>query len=232
MTEVFYPVFLNLENKLCVIIGGGQVAERKIEGLLNSKARIKVIAPQVTSKIEKWYEEGKIEWKKRNYQKGDLKGAWLVITATNNPEVQKEVAQEAEERQIFCNVVDQPSLCTFIVPSVIKRGNLVLAISTSSASPAVSRRIREELEQILGPEYKIYIELMKNLREQILKNENLSSQEKALKIQRLTLAPLLRYIKYQDFKLLETVLQKENLKIPWEIFELHFPNKGSKEIEK
>ncbi|MCS7279713.1 MAG: bifunctional precorrin-2 dehydrogenase/sirohydrochlorin ferrochelatase [Thermodesulfobacteriaceae bacterium] len=232
MIEIFYPIFLNLKGKLCVVIGGGQVAERKIEKLLSSQAVVKVIAPQITSQIENWYKDQRILWEKREYQSGDLEGAWLAIAATNNPEVQKKVAQEAEERKIFCNVIDQPSLGSFIVPSVIKRGDLILAISTSSASPAVSKRLREELEQILGPEYKIYTELMKNLREQILKNEKLSPYEKALKLQRLVMAPLVRYIKYKDFKLLEAILQKENLRIPWEIFDSYFPNIISRENEK
>lgn len=232
MIEVFYPIFLNLKGKLCVVIGGGEIAERKIEKLLFSQAMVKVIAPQITSRIENWYKEQKILWEKREYQNGDLEGAWLVIAATNDPEVQKKVAQEAEERKIFCNVVDQPSLGSFIVPSVIKRGDLILAISTSSASPAVSKRLREELESILGPEYKIYIELMKNLRDQILRDEKLSSYEKALKLQRLAMTPLAKYIKYKDFKLLEAILQKENLKIPWEIFYSYFPNIISRENEK
>jgi len=227
----FFPVFLNLKNKLCIVIGGGKVAERKVENLLTSQAKVKVISPEVTLKLKKLAEEGKIEWERRVYKKGDLDSAWLVIAATDNPEIQKEIFKEAEEKRIFCNVVDVPELCSFIVPSTIRRGLLTIAISTSGVSPAVARRLRETLEEIIGEEYVLYVELMKDLRKQIL-NLNLSPEEKEEKLQKLALAPIPRYIKYRDFKLLKVLIEKEGLTFPTEIFEKHFPNIFSKENEK
>jgi precorrin-2 dehydrogenase/sirohydrochlorin ferrochelatase len=224
-------VFLNLKDKLCIVIGGGRVAERKIENLLTVQAKIKVISPEVTLKLKKLAEEGKIEWERRGYKKGDLNSAWLVIAATDNPEIQKEIFKEAEEKRIFCNVVDVPELCSFIVPSTIRRGLLTIAISTSGVSPAVARRLRETLEEIIGEEYVLYVELMKDLRKQIL-NLNLSPEEKEKKLQKLALAPISRYIKYRDFKLLKVLIEKEGLTFPTEIFEKHFPNIFSKENEK
>jgi len=227
----FFPVFLNLKNKLCIIIGGGKVAERKVENLLTSQAKVKVISPEVTLKLKKLAEEGKIEWERRVYKKGDLDSAWLVIAATDNPEIQKEIFKEAEEKHIFCNVVDVPELCSFIVPSTIRKGLLTIAISTSGASPAVARRLRETLEEIIGEEYALYVELMKDLRKQIL-NLNLSPEEKEEKLQKLALAPIPRYIKYKDFELLKVLIEKEGLTFPTEIFEKHFPNIFSRENEK
>jgi precorrin-2 dehydrogenase/sirohydrochlorin ferrochelatase len=227
----FFPVFLNLKNKLCIVIGGGKVAERKVENLLTSQAKVKVISPEVTLKLKKLAEEGKIEWERRVYKKGDLDSAWLVIAATDNPEIQKEIFKEAEEKRIFCNVVDVPELCSFIVPSTIRRGLLTIAISTSGVNPAVARRLRETLEEIIGEEYVLYVELMKDLRKQIL-NLNLSPEEKEEKLQKLALAPIPRYIKYRDFKLLKVLIEKEGLTFPTEIFEKHFPNIFSKENEK
>jgi precorrin-2 dehydrogenase/sirohydrochlorin ferrochelatase len=227
----FFPVFLNLKNKLCIVIGGGKVAERKVENLLTSQAKVKVISPEVTLKLKKLAEEGKIEWERRVYKKGDLDSAWLVVAATDNPEIQKEIFKEAEEKRIFCNVVDVPELCSFIVPSTIRRGLLTIAISTSGVSPAVARRLRETLEEIIGEEYVLYVELMKDLRKQIL-NLNLSPEEKEEKLQKLALAPIPRYIKYRDFKLLKVLIEKEGLTFPTEIFEKHFPNIFSKENEK
>jgi len=227
----FFPVFLNLKDRLCIVIGGGKVAERKIENLLKVKAKIRVISPELTFKLKKLAEEGKIEWEKRIYQKGDLDSAWLVIAATNDPEVQEEIYKEAEERHIFCNVVDVPELCSFIVPSIIKRGPLIIAISTSGVSPAVARRLRETLEELIGEEYNFYLELMKNLREQVL-NLNLSSEEKEKKLQKLALAPIPRYIKYKDFELLKVLIEKEGLIFPVKIFEEYFPDTFSIKNEK
>ena len=231
MVNEFFPVFLNLKDRLCIVIGGGKVAERKVENLLKVKAKIKVISPELTFKLKKLVEEGKIEWEKRKYQKGDLNSAWLVIAATNDPEVQKEIYKEAEERHIFCNVVDVPELCSFIVPSIIKRGPLIIAISTSGVSPAVARRLRETLEELIGEEYEFYLELMKNLREQIL-NSNLSPEEKEKKLQKLALAPIPYYIKYKDFELLKVLIEKEGLIFPIKIFEEYFPNTFSIKSEK
>ena len=231
MINEFFPVFLNLKNKLCIVIGGGKVAERKVENLLTSQAKVKVISPEVTLKLKKLAEEGKIEWERRVYKKGDLDSAWLVIAATDNPEIQKEIFKEAEEKRIFCNVVDVPELCSFIVPSTIRRSLLTIAISTSGASPAVARRLRETLEEIIGEEYVLYVELMKDLRKQIL-NLNLSPEKKEEKLQKLALAPIPRYIKYKDFELLKVLIEKEGLTFPTEIFEKHFPNIFSRENEK
>lgn len=177
-----------------MVVGGGKVACRKIKSLLEAGARVRVIAPHVIDEIAKMAEEGRVELLKRPYQKGDLKGAVLVYAATDDPKVQEEVFSEAEELGIFCNVVDKPRLCSFIVPSLVKRGRLQLAISTSGASPALARRLREQLEQEFGPEYEEYLELMAKWREEILARD-LSEEERRRIFEHLVLAPVPLWLK-------------------------------------
>jgi precorrin-2 dehydrogenase/sirohydrochlorin ferrochelatase len=225
LTE-YYPIFLKLKDKLCLVIGGGRVAERKVLSLLKCGAKVKVISPELTPKLKDLFEKGEIIWEKRPYKKGDLERAFLVIAATNDPVVQEEVFKEAEEKNIPCNVVDKPEYCSFIVPSTIERGELVIAISTSGASPALARRLREFLETTFGKEYEIYLSLMRRIREKILKME-LSSEEKEEKLQRLALSPLPIYLKYGNFELIKTILEKEGFSEL--ISEFFSPDKASKD---
>ncbi|WP_022855722.1 precorrin-2 dehydrogenase/sirohydrochlorin ferrochelatase family protein [Thermodesulfobacterium thermophilum] len=218
LTNVYFPVFLNLEGKLCVVIGGGKVGERKVLSLLQAKAFVKLISPEATPVLQKLAEEGQIIWEKRIYQTGDLEGAWLVVAATNDPSTQRSIYDEANAKRVFCNMVDVPEFCSFIVPSVVKRGSLTIAISTSGASPAVARRIRESLEMQFGPEYEIYLKLMENLRKQILEL-NLSPTEKEVKLHRLAMAPIPQYIRDRDLDLLKNIIEKEGLIFPSELFE-------------
>ncbi|VAX28076.1 Siroheme synthase / Precorrin-2 oxidase [hydrothermal vent metagenome] len=142
----YYPVFLNLEGKRCIVIGGGTIAERKVLALLDAGAAVTVISPELTERLAGLKRAGQIEHTPRGYQDGDLKGAFIVIAATSDMDVNRKVAGDAGN--IPVNVVDVPALCTFIVPSVIKRGKLTIAVSTSGASPALSGSIREELEDL------------------------------------------------------------------------------------
>ncbi len=189
------------------------MAERKIESLLKRAARVKVISPEVTEKISSWAREGLLELVPRPYQRGDLEGAFLVIAATDNPQVQKEVFAEAEERGVFCNVVDKPALCSFIVPSVVERGRLQIAISTSGASPALARRLREQLEGLFGPEYEEYLELMALWREEILSRE-LDEKERRQIFEQLVLAPVPLWLKRGERKHLEALARSLNLPLP------------------
>lgn len=222
----YYPIFLRLINKLIVVIGGGKVGERKILTLLECGAKVKVISPEITPKLKDLAKKGEILWEERAYRKGDLEGAFLVIGATNDPTVQEEIFKEAEERGIPCNIVDKPKFCSFIVPSLIQRGDLVVAISTGGASPAVARRLRERLENLLGPEYELYLKLMRRIREEVLKAP-LSQEAKERILQTLALAPIPEFIRDKRFELLEYILIKENLSnlIP----ELISPYKSSKD---
>ncbi|MBM7614715.1 precorrin-2 dehydrogenase/sirohydrochlorin ferrochelatase family protein [Alkaliphilus hydrothermalis] len=164
----YYPVMLNIEGKNCTVIGGGRVAQRKVKSLLEHGARATVIAPKTTEKLEKMADEGVIHLKKRPYEKGDLKGSYLVYVATDIPEVNEACYQEAEELGIMINIVDVPQLCDFIVPAIHRQGSLTLTVSTDGKSPMFSRRIRDELEVAYGPQYQHIIDTMGEIRKKAL----------------------------------------------------------------
>ena len=143
--SAYYPVYLDLKGKKCVVFGGGAVAEGKISKLRDSVARITVISPEVTPGIRAAAENGELAWQSREYQPGDLDQVFLAIAATPHREVNHEISREADRRSVLLNVVDDPSRCSFIAPSIVQRGEVTLAISTGGASPALARKLRESL---------------------------------------------------------------------------------------
>ncbi len=161
----YYPVFLNLKGRLCVVIGGGDVAERKVRGLLRAGARVKVVSPELTEGLEELRNRGLIKHVKRAYQEDDIRDAFLVIAATSEMDVNRAVFKDA--RNVPVNVVDVPELCSFIVPSIVNRGDLTVAISTSGVSPALARSIREELEVFFPEETGEFLEFLKDIRSRI-----------------------------------------------------------------
>jgi precorrin-2 dehydrogenase/sirohydrochlorin ferrochelatase len=152
----YYPVFLDLSGRRCVIIGGGLIAEGKVRNLLDHTGSITLVSPTATPQLAEWAQQGKIVWRPRKYQPGDLVDAFLAIAATDDTEVNRTIAAEAEAQKVLLNVVDYTPLCVFIAPSVVKRGNVTVAISTGGASPALARKLRETLE---GSEILDYAEL-------------------------------------------------------------------------
>ena len=143
----YYPVYLRLQGRLCVVIGGGEVAERKVGQLLESQAKVKVVSPEVTAGLQRLASEGALAWEARAYRAGDLARAFLAIAATSDSAVNRQVAQEAEDQNVLVNVVDNPGLGRFLAPSVVRRGEVIVAISTGGASPALARKLKEELAQ-------------------------------------------------------------------------------------
>jgi precorrin-2 dehydrogenase/sirohydrochlorin ferrochelatase len=166
----YYPLFVDLRNKKVVVVGGGGVAERKVQGLLSAGAHVKLVSPEITEALGKMASDGLIDHVARAFVPEDLDKVWLVIAATNDTEVQKLVYNEALSQKIFCNVVDLPEFCSFIVPSVVRRGDLCLSISTGGKSPALTRHLRKELEQNLGSFYGDYVSLVGELRQLIIKS--------------------------------------------------------------
>ena len=142
----FYPVYLNLRGRRCVIVGGGTVAEGKIGRLLDSGAEICVVSPEATPGIRQFADEGAVRWEEREYRSGDLEGAFIAIAATNVREVNRRIFEEANERGVMLNAVDDPPNCSFIAPSIVQRGPVTLAISTGGVSPALARKLRESLQ--------------------------------------------------------------------------------------
>lgn len=164
----YYPVFLNIAGRRCLVIGGGEVAERKATSLLDCGGRVTVISPRLSPGLEEKQAQGAIEALARDFQPGDLEGAFLVIAATDDPGVNDKIVREARKRGILINVVDQPGECDFIVPSVVRRGELVVAISTGGRSPALARKIRQDIEKHFGPEYGTLLELVSQVRRELM----------------------------------------------------------------
>jgi len=162
-----YPVFLEMKGRPCVVVGGGAVAERKVEGLLAAGARVTVVSPELAPGLAALKEEGRLRHVARPYREGDLEGYELAVVATDDGSVNAVVAREGRERGVWVNAVDDPPNCDFILPSVIRRGDVVIAISTGGASPALARRLREELEAFLEEDSASLAGLLQDVRQEL-----------------------------------------------------------------
>ena len=167
----YYPIYLDIRDKHCVVIGGGEVAERKVFSLLNAGAKVTVVSPAVTAVLKGISEAGRVEIKERPFSKGDLKGAFLAYAATDSEDINYKISEEARKRGVLLNIVDKPEMCDFIVPSVVERGLLSVAISTGGASPAFAKRLRLEMEERYGEEYALFLEIMAAIRRKLLTKE-------------------------------------------------------------
>lgn len=167
-----YPVMVNMNGKPAVIIGGGEVAARKVSDLIESGALVKVVSPEFNEEIINSADlfEDRVVLIKRKYEKGDLSGAFLVFSATNDSKVNTDVFREAEENNILINAVDDPPNCSFYVPSFVRKGDLLFALSTAGASPAMAARLRREIEKHIPEDIDIILEKLKNAR-MLLKEE-------------------------------------------------------------
>ena len=163
----YYPAFLDLREKVAVVVGGGEVAERKVELLLSCRAAVKLISSTLTPGLTRLRNERAIRVELRPFQSGDCAGAFLVFACTDDPVVNARVAKEAQEIHALVNVADTPTLCDFYAPSVVSRGDLLIAISTGGASPALAKRLRQEIEQRVGPEYEELVRLCEEVRKEV-----------------------------------------------------------------
>lgn len=157
----YYPAFIDLHGKNAVVIGGGNVAERKVRALIKAGARVKVISPHITDGLAKLGKKRMLKHIGRNYREGDLADAFIVIAGTSSSRTNDRIAGDARS---LVNVIDVPSRGNFIVPSVVDRGNLIIAISTGGASPAVSKAIRKEMELLYGAEFTRYLRFLERIR--------------------------------------------------------------------
>ena len=160
-------MFLKLEGRSCLVVGAGAIGEPKIESLLTAGASVRVVAPHASASVAEWARAGAIVWEAREFNDADLDGVFLVIAATSSRDVNGAIFREAHQRNILCNVVDDPEFCDFYYPAVVRRGDLQLAISTNGRSPALAQRIRRELEVQFGPEYGAWLEELGNIRQQL-----------------------------------------------------------------
>jgi precorrin-2 dehydrogenase/sirohydrochlorin ferrochelatase len=190
----FYPIFLRVAGRACLVIGGGTVAVQKVESLLNAGAAVTVISPELAPAIAALATAQRVTHHRRCYRGGDLHGFFLAYAATSDAQVHTEIAREAEAAGVLLNVVDTPQLCTFIVPSVMQRGDLLIATSTSGTSPALARRIRRDLEHSFGPEYDLALRLLGRLRE-AFRQRALPAAERQRIFGTLVDSPLIDYLR-------------------------------------
>jgi precorrin-2 dehydrogenase/sirohydrochlorin ferrochelatase len=163
----FLPIFVEVGDRPVLVVGGGEVALRKVETLCKAGASVTVISPRLIDPLKKLAAENALRCIERPYQPGDMAGYSLVYAATGNDELERELFAEAQRRGLMINVAGQPELCNFIVPASIRRGDLMVAICTSGLSPALARRLRQQLELALGPEYAMLVELMGRARRRL-----------------------------------------------------------------
>jgi precorrin-2 dehydrogenase/sirohydrochlorin ferrochelatase len=176
-----FPIFLKLTGRRCLVIGAGNLAESKIQSLRAAHADVTVIAPEARDAIVDLAQSGEIQWIQRDFAAGDVaEGTFLVVTATNVGEVNRAVYLEAQSKNILCNAVDDPPFCDFYFPSVVRRGDLQIAISTAGASPALSQRLRKEINAQLPLDTGDWLTDLGNLRREVVQAEPLNDERKLL----------------------------------------------------
>jgi len=172
-----FPMFVKLTGRRCLVVGAGQVGESKIAGLLETGAHIRVVALEATDSVRKWAQSGSIDLQLRHFEPGDLDGVFLAIVATSSPSLNELIYHEAQRRDVLLNVVDVPNLCDFFYPSVVRRGDLQIAVSTAGKSPSLAQRIRQQLEKQFGPAYAAWVAELGETRKLILAS-NLEKERK------------------------------------------------------
>ncbi len=163
----YYPAFLSLEDRPCLVVGGGPIAERKVKGLLEAGARVALVSPTVTPRLRRRIDKGQFKYSNREFRSSDLDGMYLLITATDDMPLNRRIGIEGRDRGLIVNVVDDPDYCDFIAPSIVRRGDITFAISTGGASPALARWLRRQIEEQFPPEYGGLAKVMAKVRLQV-----------------------------------------------------------------
>ena len=170
MTNLF-PMFMKLAGKQCLVVGAGKVGEPKIGGLVDTGARIHVVALSASDLVREWADAGKIELELRTFSSSDLDGKFLAVVATASRSLNERVYLEAQQRGVLCNVVDVPDLCDFFYPAVVRRGDLQIAISTAGQSPSLAQKLRQQLERQFGDGYAAWVEQLGETRRLVLASD-------------------------------------------------------------
>jgi precorrin-2 dehydrogenase/sirohydrochlorin ferrochelatase len=166
-----FPMFLKLEGRQVLVVGAGKVGEPKIAGLLDTGARIRVVALESGLAVHEWARAGKIDLEQRGYSSDDLNGVFLAVVATSSRTLNEQIYAEAHRRGVLCNVVDVPDLCDFYYPAVVRRGDLQIAVSTAGQSPSLAQKIRQQLEKQFGPAYASWVAELGETRKLILASD-------------------------------------------------------------
>ncbi len=213
MADLF-PAFLKLEGRRCLVVGAGEIAEQKIKGLLASGANVHVVAPEAVAHVKTLAAEGRVTWIRRCFEAGDVTEAFLVIAATGDPDVNEKIYRICEEQRVLCNAVDEPERCHFYYPSVVKRGDLQIAISTNGKSPALAQRLRMELEARFGAEYAPWVQWLGSVRK-LLFERKVEPQRRRQTLHRIASREVYnRFVARQRQRMYPTQAQKMGLNGP------------------
>jgi precorrin-2 dehydrogenase/sirohydrochlorin ferrochelatase len=204
----YYPVNLDIRNRKCLVVGGGDVGTRKAVTLLDCGALVTVVSINAGEKLLTLAESGLVELKRRPYAGADLDGMFLVICATDDEELNRQVSRDAGKYNMLCNIADRPEACNFILPALVKRGDLVIAVSTSGKSPAFAKKIRKDLEKQYGIEYADFLKLMGAIRKKLLSDSHEPEAHK----------PLFEEIINKD--IVQLIKNKDTDKIDYVLFEV------------
>ena len=201
----YYPIYLDVKDRKCLVVGGGAVGTRKVETLLECGAKVTVVSIDASEKLKKLSNSGLIRLKERAFQTDDLESVFLVVVATDDEDLNIKVHTAAERRRVLCNIADRPEACNFILPSIVSRGDLTIAISTSGKSPAFAKKLRKQLEAQFGDEYAEFLKLMGAIRKKLLSKDHEPEAHKHL-FERLIEADLVQMLKNADTDAINTLL--------------------------
>ena len=201
----YYPVNLDIRNRKCLVVGGGAVGTRKVMTLLDCGAKVTVVSTDVAEKLQELSDSDIIKLEKRPFQISDLDEMFLVMGATDNQEINREIHSEAERLGILCNIADRPEDCNFILPAIVNRGDLIIAISTSGQSPAFAKKMRKDLEKEFGTEYAEFLKLMGEIRNKLLSEDHEPEAHKHL-FEQLIKRDLVKMIKDRDIAAVNSLL--------------------------
>lgn len=205
----YYPINLDIRNRNCLVVGAGQVGTRKVKGLIDCGAVVTVVSLQATQTVLRLAQDRQISLYQREYQSTDMQDRFLVIGATDDEALNRQIHADAQQQKVLCNIADRPAICNFILPAVVQRGDLIITASTSGQSPAFAKRLRKELQQSYGDEYARFLALMGAIREKLLQEAHEPEAHKPL-FEALIDGGLIAAVKREDVdaidKLLHTIL--------------------------
>jgi precorrin-2 dehydrogenase/sirohydrochlorin ferrochelatase len=190
----YFPIQLDIRGRSCLVVGGGVVGTRKATSLLSCNARVTVVSPEATEELRSLAARGALTLIQRVYDRADLQGMFLVIGATDDEELNRRISADAERLNLLCNIADRPEKCNFILPAVVQRGDLVITVSTSGQSPALSKKLRQDLQAQFGNEYALLLDLLGAIRKRLLAEEHAPEEHKPI-FERLVHSDLLTWIR-------------------------------------
>jgi precorrin-2 dehydrogenase/sirohydrochlorin ferrochelatase len=205
MAVKYYPLFLDIIDRRCVVVGGGDVAERKVGRLLDFGASVVVVGKTLTPGLQTMKKEGRIDHIDADYDKAFIDDAFLVIGATDRDDVNAKISRDARDKGILVNIVDDPDKCDFVLPSLLKQGDLLIAISTGGKSPALAKKLREEMEQLFGTEYQTLLEVMGQLREKLVVKGRSSDENRRL-FEEVVHSDILQHIKDKSWDKVKKII--------------------------